>query len=179
MFDQFAGCRKKFPLVHLIFCVVSLLSFQIRSHASENVALSWAAANNPAVTGFHVYYGTASRSYSNILTVGNTSRAVISGLTFGTVYYVAVSELDSRGHESALSAEITFQAGSAMLTSANIGGQRFSFNLQGSTGQQYVILSSTNFLDWTPCFTNTAPFQYSIPVNQAIPRLAFRAYRSQ
>jgi hypothetical protein len=173
---QFAGCRNNLFFVHLFLSVLFLLSFQLRSHASESVVLSWNAGNR-AITGFTVYYGTSSHDYSSTLTVGDTNRAVISGLTFGATYYFAVSETDILGHQSALSSETSFVAGSATLTSANLGGQQMTITLQGSPGQTYIIQSSTDFINWIPCYTNTAPYQYSFAINQATPRLAFRACR--
>lgn len=37
---------------------------------------------------------------------------------------------------------------------------QFSFTVQGVSGQQYVVETSTNLTQWTPVVTNTAPFTY-------------------
>jgi hypothetical protein len=175
-YQSFVGYRNLF--YRLILCAAFLSGFQIQSQASESIALSWQPAGS-GNAGFYIYYGTGSHAYSNIVTVGNTNQAVISGLTFGTTYYFAAQAYDSAGHESALSGEVSFVAGSATLTPTNLGGHRMSFSLQGSTGQSYIVQVSTNLVNWVPCLTNAAPFQYTTTPNPAIGQQYFRAYRLQ
>ena len=43
------------------------------------------------VTGYRVYIGTSSRSYSQMIDVGNTTNYVITNLTAGTRYFFAVT----------------------------------------------------------------------------------------
>jgi len=122
----------------LVLCAALLTGLHIRGHASESIALSWQPAGS-GIAGFNIYYGTRSRNYSNVVIVGNTNQAVISGLSFGTTYYFAAQEFDSAGYDSALSDEVSFVAGSATLTPVSIGRQGMSFDLQGTPGQQYII----------------------------------------
>jgi len=60
------------------------------------------------VTGYRVYYGTASHQYSQTLGggtfVANPSMTV-SNLTSGTTYYFAVTAVDAAGVETAYSNE--------------------------------------------------------------------------
>lgn len=154
-----------------------LLCLPWQSHASESIALSWDPTSNPAAAGIYIYYGTSSHNYANIMNAGNTNQIVISGLNFGTTYYFAAQTYDSSGNESALSSEVSFVAGSANLTPANIGGQRMAFSVEGTPGQQYIIQSSSDLVHWTPFLTNTAPFQYTTTPNPAIAQQYFRACR--
>ena len=142
------------------------------------MVLSW-DASDPAAAAFQIYYGTTSHNYSQYEVVGKTNQAVISGLNFGTTYYFAVLENDAKGDQSGLSSEISYVAGSATLTSVNIGGHQMTVNLQGSAGQQYIVQSSTNLVDWTPYQTNSAPFQVTTTPDPAIAHQYFRAYRMQ
>lgn len=66
---------------------------------------------NAAVTGYRVYYGTASHTYAQAagsgLYAGNASTFLVSGLPKGHVYYFAVTSVDSAGNESPASNEAT------------------------------------------------------------------------
>lgn len=70
-------------------------------------ALTWVAPTG-TVAGYRVYYGTASRTYSQALGGGtyvtNTS-FTLSGLPAGHTYYFAVTAVDPAGVESAYSDE--------------------------------------------------------------------------
>ena len=69
-----------------------------------------ATASAPAgtVAGYRVYYGTASRSYSQAFGSGTyvtTTTSTLSGLPSGNTYYFAVTAVDAAGVESDYSAE--------------------------------------------------------------------------
>ena len=61
-----------------------------------------------SVSGYRVYYGTASRTYSQAMgggTYSSTSNITLSGLPSGHTYYFAVTAVDAAGVESAYSNE--------------------------------------------------------------------------
>src|SRR5437899_1873245 len=68
--------------------------------AAGNVTLGW--DRNPAqnITGYIVYYGTASGFYTAAIDVGNNTTQTISGLVEGKVYYFVVSAYNSARLES-------------------------------------------------------------------------------
>ncbi|MFH1662099.1 MAG: fibronectin type III domain-containing protein, partial [Candidatus Falkowbacteria bacterium] len=70
------------------------------------IELSW-DANIDDTVGYIVYYGTNTLVYGASHDVGNTTSAVITGLTGGEIYYFAVSAYDSYTNESPQSAEAT------------------------------------------------------------------------
>jgi hypothetical protein len=56
---------------------------------------------------------------------------------------------------------------------------RFGFNLNAPTGQTVVVYASTNLLNWTPLWTNTAngaPFYFYDPIWTNFPRRFYRAW---
>jgi hypothetical protein len=61
----------------------------------------------PGLSGYRVYYGTASRDYTRILEVDDPAadRWVVEGLAPGTTWYFAVTAVDPDGRESAFSNE--------------------------------------------------------------------------
>ena len=70
-----------------------------------DAALSWNRSPDSDVTGYKLYQGTASRNYGAPLDVGNVVNYSVTGLSPGT-YYFAVTAYNSRGLESAFSAEV-------------------------------------------------------------------------
>ena len=70
--------------------------------------LSWDANNEPDVSGYKLYYGTATGVYGTPTTVGNVITYTVTGLTNGQVYFFAVTAYDSFGNESGYSNEVSF-----------------------------------------------------------------------
>jgi hypothetical protein len=74
-------------------------------------ALSWTASPDANVSGYRAYYGTAPGAYSQPrgsgLPTGNVTSWTVSGLNPGTLYYFAVTAVDSQGNESAYSNEVS------------------------------------------------------------------------
>ena len=145
--------------------VSGLLSLfaQMTAMASPSVTLSWNQVADPNVTGYHVYYGTTSHSYTSMVDAGNTNSVVISGLKTGQTYYFAATTYDAAGDESAYSAETTYTAtavAAKLSASATPTAGQFSFAVAGDSGTQYVVQASTNLVDWVAVQTNTAPFTF-------------------
>jgi hypothetical protein len=132
--------------------------------------VSWNPSPGPTVVGYNLYYGEASGAYPNMINAGNTTNTAISGLTEGTTYYFAVTAFTSTGVESSFSSEVSYTAvkPGSVVTSNNVvigpskllpDGQ-FQLTVNGGvSGQSYVLLASTNLVDWTPIsgFVDTNP----------------------
>jgi len=73
-----------------------------------SVTLSWYPSPSTNVTGYKVYFGLASRTYTTSIDVGNVTNATVTGLLAGTTYYFAVTAYDSAGLESDFSAEVSY-----------------------------------------------------------------------
>ena len=79
---------------------------------SSAVALAWDKSPGRGVKGYRLHYGTASRTYSSIIDVGNVTTYKISNLTAGKTYYVVVTSYYKAGMESPVSNEISFTVSS-------------------------------------------------------------------
>jgi len=76
--------------------------------ATGSVTLAWNASTNPIVVGYNVYYGGASGSYTNEISIGSATNAIISGLTEGATYYFAATTYTTADVESPFSSEVSY-----------------------------------------------------------------------
>jgi len=65
----------------------------------------WQAVEDPAVTGYRLYWGTAPNAYESSADVGPNTSHTITNLVHGTVYYFAVTAYSMVG-ESSFSDEV-------------------------------------------------------------------------
>jgi hypothetical protein len=76
--------------------------------AANNVTLAWDPSTDPNVSGYHLYYGPASRNYTNMIDFGTANTGTVSNLAAATTYYFAATTYDSVGLESAYSVEVSY-----------------------------------------------------------------------
>ncbi len=89
---------------HGIFLFM-LVGTALRSQAVSSVTLAWDASTDPTVVGYNIYYGTASRTYTNLVNVTMTNAVTISGLVPAVTYYFAATAYTGSGLESEFSTE--------------------------------------------------------------------------
>ena len=78
-----------------------------QSNGAPNVTLIWSPSAATNIVSYKIYFGAASRVYTNSLTVATTI-GTVSNLVQGATYYFCVTPFDSRGCEGAQSAEVTW-----------------------------------------------------------------------
>ena len=76
---------------------------------AQSVTLAWNPSTNTDIANYEVYYGPASQTYTNFVTVGNVTNATISGLVEGGTYYFAAKAVTSSGLQSQFSNEASYQ----------------------------------------------------------------------
>ena len=83
--------------------------------AVTNATISWIPPTQNTdgsgvgpLSGYKIYYGTASQQYTTTITVSNAGLTtyVIDGLNTGTTYYFVVTAVTASGIESGLSPEV-------------------------------------------------------------------------
>lgn len=97
----------------LAACVVLLVSLLPASSAHgafpAQGSLAWDPVDDPAVAGYKVHYGTASRTYDTIEDVGSATSYPITDLAAGVTYYFAVTAYDTSLTDSDYSAELAYK----------------------------------------------------------------------
>lgn len=90
-----------------VLCFLSILILtQSGSLIAGSVIVSWDANRESDLSGYKIYYGTASRSYREVLDVGSVTSRRITGLQAGLRYFFAVTAYDFSSNESAFSEEV-------------------------------------------------------------------------
>jgi hypothetical protein len=125
--------------------------------AGVTVPLAWNQSPDTNVTGYNVYYGTASHTYTNHIHLGNVTNTTISGLATGVAYFFAATCYDAAGGESGYSDEVSNMvlppAIPALQGRASAG--QFILTVNGSAGQTNQILASPDLKTWTVIGTVT------------------------
>jgi hypothetical protein len=88
---------------------VLVVLMQLPAFAAGSVTLAWDSSTDPTVTGYNVYYGGASGTYTNEICAGNATNATISGLVPGATYYFAATTYAALDMESPLSSEVSYR----------------------------------------------------------------------
>ncbi len=83
----------------------------VTSAGTASVRLAWDKAPDENVTGYRILFGTQSGLYSGSMSVGNQTKATLTGLERGTKYYVVTIAVDAQGNQSRPSNEIEVVAG--------------------------------------------------------------------
>jgi hypothetical protein len=92
--------------VLMVLCMLYAYQAQAQTPPTFDVTLSWDGNSEPDIAGYKVYHGTASRAYTVTRDAGNVITYKITGLTYGQMYYFAVTALDTQGLESDYSNEV-------------------------------------------------------------------------
>jgi hypothetical protein len=104
--------------IGLASVVLFLSGFNPAAHAVQSFSLAWDKSSDKKVTGYFLYYGTASGQYTSKINLSKqTTSAKVSGLIEGQTYYFAVASYNAQGVESVPSKEITFIVPGALVLS--------------------------------------------------------------
>src|SRR5215469_1544742 len=113
-------CMSRFGNLSLTVVLVLLFLCISARGSTSSATLTWQPNTDPAVVGYRVYYGGASGNYTNEVSVGNVTSAVISGLMAGNTYYFAATAYDAYGDESGFSNEISYNIPPSVISLSNL-----------------------------------------------------------
>jgi len=93
---------------YVVFGFICLVCLPTLRATPPSVVLDWDASVDPTVAGYNLYYGSASRGYTNVVAAGAATTAAVSNLTVGATYYFAATTYNLAGLESDYSAEVSY-----------------------------------------------------------------------
>jgi len=149
------------------------------THGTQTVQLGWDASQDPTVTGYFLYYGTACKTYTNQIDTGTNAMATVSGLQEGETYYFAVTAYNSDGVESDFSSEVTYITPGFLGV---VGGTNSNFvrmEFPVAWDHSYEIQASVDLKAWTTIgqtgvATSNAWTQFSDPQASQFPKRFYR-----
>lgn len=103
--QQFTRTTNRF-LVNFCSLLILLAAAFANSAQAQSVTLGWDPVSG--VSGYKVYQGGASHTYTNTVDAGSATQKTISPLIAGRTYYFAVTAYNSTGVESDYSTEISY-----------------------------------------------------------------------
>ncbi len=98
----------------MLIILTAVSAFPNAAFAGE-VKLAWDASTDASVTGYKIYYGTATRQYGAPINAGLQTSYTVTGLAAGT-YYFAVTAYNASGQESGYSNEVVYTVTSNATT---------------------------------------------------------------
>jgi hypothetical protein len=168
----------RFALAGAVFGGV-LVGAPLTSSAVQSVTLTWNASTSPNIVGYDVYYGSVSGNYTNVISVGNVTRATISGLGNGVSNYFVVKARDAVGLESLPSNEIAYTVPDYVwlaVKAISLAGAPASvvITATGATPAQWALESSSDLKNWSTAAVGTNPLVNVSMVITGTPALFFR-----
>jgi hypothetical protein len=126
--------------------------------ALQSVTLAWTPSPDTNVLGYRIYYGVASRTYTNVVDVNKATNATISGLVEARKYYFAATAYNLLGLESDYSSEASYTVPTnapVRLQIRTAPARQFVLTLTGPIGHTYEILATQTLTTWTVIGTVT------------------------
>jgi len=134
-----------------------------------SLTLAWTASITPQVAGYKIYYGVASRTYTNSVTVTNGTQATINGLKQGTVYFFAATTLSSNLVEGSFSDELRYtNIPPAIALTSPVNGSTFDpsspLTLAASVTTNGHTINYVRFYDGSVLLgsASTPPYSYTL-----------------
>jgi len=98
--------RASVIVIAMVFLHCILLT--VRPAQAVDVQLAWDPSPSPQATGYLLYYGTTSGTYSVSVDTGQATTAALSGLQETETYYFAALAYDASGNHSPFSNEVQY-----------------------------------------------------------------------
>jgi hypothetical protein len=109
---MFKGEQVSHLFLRLFILAAALLWItNVYSQAASTVTLAWDPSPGTNIAGYNIYYGGATRDYTNTITVLNTNEVQVTNLVSGTTYFFAATAFDFQGLESDYSDEVSTALG--------------------------------------------------------------------
>jgi hypothetical protein len=104
---NFVGKQTRYRVFGLVLLALVFMQFPALA-TTTSVTLAWNSSTDSTITGYNIYYGGASHTYTSKISVGEATSVTISGLVEGKTYYFAATTYSASGLESPLSGELAY-----------------------------------------------------------------------
>ena len=104
---NFVGKQTRYRVFGLVLLALVFMQFPALA-TTTSVTLAWNPSTDSTIAGYNIYYGGASHTYTNKISVGKATSVTISGLVQGTTYYFAATTYAASGTNSPLSSEASY-----------------------------------------------------------------------
>jgi hypothetical protein len=91
------------------------------AQSPSDVTLAWNPSPASGIVGYNLYAGVASQTYTNMVSLGVVTNAVLTGLTTGTTYFFSVTAVDAAGLESQFSNETSYSVPTNIVSGSSNG----------------------------------------------------------
>lgn len=143
----------------LLGTVLSLFILFPGDAYSDQATVSWVAPTTnvegaplTGLSGYKIYYGTASHKYTQAIDAGNVTTSTVPNLNGGSTYYFAVTAYDKAGLESAYSNEVS------KTTALRASVQQYTLSVsKGGAGSGTVTSSPGGINCGTVCSSSYSP----------------------
>ena len=181
-------------LTRVMVAALTVAALTVSARGQSSVTLAWNPDAGTNIAGYKIYYGVASRTYTNTNNVGNVTNATITSLIGGTIYYFAATAVDTSGLESDYSTEVVYTnppataptlmisrgsgGAAAQIRSALPAQTAVTLVASGPPSQTYNVLSSQDLVTWTIIGTitldATGSGQFTDPASTSLPKNFYR-----
>jgi hypothetical protein len=130
----------------------SMVAFYSQPGLAYDATLRWDPSPDSTVVGYKLYYGTATRSYTTSLSVGNQTSYTVTGLGAGTFYF-AVTSQNASGTQSSFSNEVSKTLTVTPATPPASGSLAYGATMTANS-QNFAADHSVDHL-WDGCLDGT------------------------
>jgi subtilisin-like proprotein convertase family protein len=106
--DAIGRLSKLLGLARCLGATLIAAGLTASAQVQSSVTLAWDPSPGNAIAGYRLYVGVASRTYTNIIDVGNVTTNTVTGLAGGVTYFFAATAYDTNGLESDYSSEVRY-----------------------------------------------------------------------
>jgi hypothetical protein len=115
----------------------------------QQVTMGWTASSDPTVTGYYLYYGTATGVYTNKVNVGTNTTFTVAGLVLGTTYYFASTSYNGAASESVYSSEIAYIVPGILTVTQSPASAVTRIQFPVAATHAYQLQASSNLQSWS------------------------------
>lgn len=151
-----------------------LLPYFLSICASLGVVLAWDANPEPDIEGYILYWGEASRQYTNARNVGNVTDCIVDGLVIGSRYYFVLTAFNTSGLEGDPSSELDYTVrDGGFCCELSRDARTLTVHGNGEVRVEY----SPDGLNWFPLVNLRVPGSASVAITPDEPRCFYRTVK--